>query len=139
ICLLNLGKVNKSLGILLALTALTFIVIAFRFLLGLVLHWRIANHPLVKLLLQSPEQIVWVYSVITVSTPYGVTVFSMGNFYVKLINKEEICLSAPPHQLKELSRALNPILPHASFGFSEEKEQWYLVDPALLYRSGKSE
>ncbi|MEO1436079.1 MAG: hypothetical protein AAFV80_11130, partial [Bacteroidota bacterium] len=49
-CLLYLGKVNKSLGILLALTALTLIVVAFRFLLSLVLHWRVANHPLVRLL-----------------------------------------------------------------------------------------
>ncbi|MEO1435341.1 MAG: hypothetical protein AAFV80_07370, partial [Bacteroidota bacterium] len=81
------------------------------------------------------EKIVWVFSVITVSSPYGVTVFSMGNFYIKLIDRDEICLSAPPATLKALSTALNPVLPHASFGFTEEKEQWYRVDPALLYRS----
>lgn len=135
ICVLNLGNVNKDLGILLAITALFFLVVAFRFLLPLALYWRIENHPLLQVLRKQPENIVWVYSVRTVSSPYGVTIFSMGSFYVKLVNREEFCLSASPKYLKAISTALNPVLPQASFGYSEEKAQWYLAEPAMLYRS----
>ena len=34
--------------------------------------------------------------------------------------------------IAQVSKRLNDLLPHATFGHSEEKEQWYRANPAML-------
>jgi hypothetical protein len=43
-------------------------------------------------------------------------------------------LRIPSKNSEKIQTALENRLTHASFGFSKEKEQWYMANPALLYR-----
>ncbi len=90
---------------------------------------------LIPLLSQSPCKIVWVYSIVTENMPFGIHLIDRGKLLFKLDEGKEICISVPHRRLKEISRQLQQLLPHASFGYTKEKMQWYLADPHLLYKS----
>ncbi len=90
--------------------------------------------PLKKLLLKEPQKVVWVYSMVTQRMPFGFQINQSGTMYFKLIDGNEITLSLPVSELKGISEMLNYHLPHASFGYSKEKEQWYLAHPAMLMK-----
>ncbi|HMQ49364.1 MAG TPA: hypothetical protein PKA00_16755 [Saprospiraceae bacterium] len=90
------------------------------------------DHELLHLLDQEPEKIVWVYSVVTHRQPFGIQLFQSGTLYFKLMDGNEISVVLPPSKLKLVSRFLNRLLPHASFGYSPERAALYKRDPALL-------
>jgi hypothetical protein len=52
--------------------------------------------------------------------------------YFKLSNGDEITVSLRPQKLKVISKFLNRLLPHASFGYSHDRAQWYHVHPDML-------
>lgn len=95
---------------------------------------KVEDRPLMRILLHEPERIVWVYSIVTERMPFGLQLMNDGLMYFKLIDGDEFTLSFPAHQLHAVSEMLNQRLPHATFGYTKEREQWYLVDPALLIR-----
>ncbi len=90
------------------------------------------NHPLPPLLNRHPRQIVWVYSVVTHRLPFGFNFSRDGIMYFKLADGSDISLSMPADRLKWVSRYLNDRLPHASFGYTRERQQWYMANPHLL-------
>ena len=54
--------------------------------------------------------------------------------YFKLIDGDEITLSIPEKELNTLMKELNRRLPHATFGYTKDREQWFMAEPALLLR-----
>lgn len=90
------------------------------------------GHELLRLLDQEPEKIVWVYSIVTHRRPFGIQLFQTGMLYFMLINGNEICVALPAGKLKLVSRFLNRLLKHASFGYSPERAALFKEDPALL-------
>lgn len=97
------------------------------------------HNQLMELLESKPEQIVWVYTVVTQRMPFGFALSNNGLLYFKLLDGDEICLSLPVTQLKLVSKTLNRLLPHATFGYDDNKAQWYLADPAMLIRDQNEE
>ncbi len=95
---------------------------------------RGTRHRLVELLHERPEEIVWVYSVVTRRRPYGIQVLPSGTMYFKLIDGDDITVGIDPEQLKLVSQILNRVLPRAVFGYSEERARLYARDPASLLR-----
>jgi hypothetical protein len=90
---------------------------------------------LIHLILHQPEQIVWVYGIITERLPFG---FQFGNnaaLHFRLINKEEYVVELPTNKMKEITAALNPMLPNTTFGYSKDNEQLYMANPALLLKN----
>lgn len=106
--------------------------------LGLRMAWNILRQPetienrLFHLLENHPEKIVWVYSIRTQSMPYGFRIWDTGTMYFKLLDGDEISVSLPSGKLKLVSKFLNRVLPHAAFGYSDERRQQFEHDPALL-------
>lgn len=92
------------------------------------------RHPLNLLLLNRPKDIVWVYSVVTEWMPFGLKFGNSSLMYFKLIDGEEFCLSIPEKQIEPISRFLNNLLPHTTFGYTQDREQWYMAAPELLIR-----
>lgn len=90
--------------------------------------------PLSNLLRDEPEKIVWVYSILTQRMPFGFEVNQTGTMYFKLIDGDELTVSLPADQLKSVSRSLNTRLPHATFGYTKEREQWFMAHPAMLLK-----
>lgn len=107
-------------------------------LLGVWLLWSALrrpssdSHPLFYLMKKKPEKIVWVYSENIQSMPFGFHLWDTGMMHFKLSDGGEITVSLPAEKLKMVSKFLNRILPHASFGYSEEKRQQFETDPTLL-------
>ena len=91
--------------------------------------------PLMTILLKEPQKVVWVYSVVTQRMPFGFQVNQTGTMYFKLIDGNEITLTLPALELKPISEMLNYHLPHATFGYTKEREQWYLAHPAMLMKN----
>ena len=113
------------------------------FLIGLILLYRILlfnkieQHRLVQLLKNQPQEIVWIYSVVTQRMPFGFHFSQTGILYFKLRDGDEISLELPAQQLKLVSKTLNRLLPHATFGYSEDRAQWFRANPELLLRKNK--
>lgn len=97
------------------------------------------HNQLMTLLEKEPSKIVWVYSVVTQRMPFGFALSNNGLLYFKLLDGDEICLSLPVTQLKLVSKTLNRLLPHATFGYDDNKAQWYLADPLLLLKDKDQE
>jgi len=90
--------------------------------------------PLASILDQEPRRIVWVYSMVTQRMPFGFQINQSGTMYFKLIDGDEISISLPAKDLKIISEKLNSYLPHATFGYTKEREQWFLAHPAMLLK-----
>lgn len=92
------------------------------------------EYPITTLLLKQPRKVVWVYSIVTQRMPFGFVINHSGTMYFKLIDGSEMTLSLPAEELKSISEMLNYHLPHATFGYSKEKEQWFLAHPEMLLK-----
>jgi len=96
------------------------------------------SHPLWHTLLNNPLRIVWVYSVRTQVMPFGFYLWETGQMYFKLVDGQEICLFVPARKLRMVSRFLNKVLPHATFGYSPENEQLFRENPLQLIKNHSS-
>lgn len=96
---------------------------------------RVENTRLIKLLEKDPRKIVWVYSVVTERLPFGFKFSQSGIMYFKLSDGDEISVSMPAEELRPVSSFLNRLLPHASFGYTRDREQWYMADPRMLLKN----
>lgn len=114
------------------------------FLMGMRLGWQClkehmqGNNVLLNFLCHRPNEIVWVYSLITQRMPFGFEFSKNGLLYLKLLSGDEISLNMPAVQLRLVSKFLNKLVPHATFGYSKEKERLYRENPAMLMRNPSS-
>ncbi len=118
--------------LILGLISLTAVVIGVRLLFNTLQQWNIKSHPLMHLLQTSSQKIVWVYSMVTVRLPFGIQMQRVGTVYFKLDDKDEYTVKIHEQDLKIVMDYLNQQLPQVSFGYSQEKEQWYMANPMLL-------
>lgn len=118
----------------LTIMGLAFSVIGLKLLAQNLRQSQIEHSPLVYLLLNEPEQIVWVYSVMTQRMPFGLEWSKNGIMYFKLLDGDEITVTLAAGDLRLVSKFLNRLLPHASFGYSKEKEKMYEINPEHLLK-----
>jgi len=90
--------------------------------------------PLFVLLKRKPQNIVWIYSVVTERMPFGFKINHNALMYFKLLDRDSICIAVPAERAEVISNGLNYLLSHATFGFSEDKEQLYMAAPEMLLR-----
>ncbi len=120
---------------LLAVLSIGTFVVGFVFLIQILKHWQVESHPIVHLLRHDPEQIVWVYAIQVEMMPAGIKFWDEHTFSIHLLNKKEIQLKMKADKIKPLREALQRLLPHATFGYSHERAQWYSANPLLLYNA----
>jgi len=103
---------------------------------GIYYAYHLATTPIVlpQLITQRSREIVWIYSMVIQRMPFGVQFSKQTYVYFKLLDGEEIVISIPEKNLEELMKTLNAYLPHATFGYSDDKELWYSADPAMMYQ-----
>ncbi|MEM7104282.1 MAG: hypothetical protein AAF502_14180 [Bacteroidota bacterium] len=129
------GRFDTFVAIVLVVLAMVFIISAFKLFYEASKASPVENAEIIQTISNSPMSIVWVYSVVTENMPFGVSLFSMATLYLKLNNGDQITLSIPPSAAKSASSSLNGVLKHATFGYTKEREQWYVVEPKLLLQS----
>lgn len=127
-------KKDRAATLLGVLTIGVFI-IGFVFFIQILRHWQAESHPLVQILQQSPDQIVWVYAINIEMMPAGIKFWDEHTFSINLLNKKELQLKMRSDQISELRTHLQKLLPHATFGYSHERAQWYTANPLLLYNT----
>ncbi|MFQ5445897.1 MAG: hypothetical protein ACE5FF_03095 [Saprospiraceae bacterium] len=64
--------------------------------------------------------------------PFGFHLWDRGEMYFMLMDGSEVSISLPAVQLKMVLRFMNKLLPHASFGYSAERQRQFEMDPATL-------
>jgi len=129
-----LGKVNLSLLILLVILISILILIGSKFLLEAYQNWDIINHRIFKMINKNPKKIVWIYSIQTQLAPFGISLFTTGELFFKLDDGNQIIINAAASKLKLVSNELNSILPHTTFVYTAELDQWYTASPYLLLK-----
>lgn len=92
------------------------------------------KQPLVQYLEFDPKEIVWVYSYVVQTMPFGIHFLKMNTVYFYFKNGDYTTIRVSEKVHKELMQDLKFRLPHASFGFTSEKEQLYKANPMLLYK-----
>lgn len=115
-----------------AAIGMILLLLSVRLLRQVALQWRPHAMPLLQLLYFQEQRIVWVYAVATPRQPFGVQLTAGVTVFFRLIDGTCESLPVPQRALDTLERALADWLPHATFGYSTEYEQWYTADPALL-------
>lgn len=98
------------------------------------LSQKVDQTPLMQLLQKEPRKIVWVYSVVTQRMPFGLQFSKNATIYFKLIDGDEITLDMQDRSAKKVLKMLNFQLPHATFGFTKDREQWFMANPELLVK-----
>ncbi|MCF8245617.1 MAG: hypothetical protein K9J37_04060 [Saprospiraceae bacterium] len=81
-----------------------------------------------------PQQIVWVYTQEEQLMPLGLHLMDRGMLFVMLLDGSELTLALPAKKLRLASHFLHRLLPNAAFGFSEERRQQFVDNPALLVK-----
>lgn len=83
---------------------------------------------------ERPQNIVWIYSYITVNMPFGIQLFRTCTMYVNFVDGKQSDLKVDPNRYDEINQLLQDDLPHATFGYTVQREQLYRADPKLLYK-----
>ncbi len=102
-------------------------------------YWKPSSMRLIRLLFDKPKSIVWVYSIVTVRLPFGIQLARKGTMYFKLDDTDEITIRLYENDIPKVAKYLNQLLPHATFGHTQEREQWYMANPLLLVRDDYEE
>jgi hypothetical protein len=90
------------------------------------------ENKIIQILFTKPQSIVWIYSVKTERLPFGFQLSTATTLYFKFVDGDQLSVSVPGKDLKVISRFLNKLLPHATFGYSPDRAQWYHISPDML-------
>lgn len=97
-------------------------------------EWKPEQHPVFLRLHKESKHIVWVYSREPMRPLININFWPEQGLFLAFDSGETIDLRLRPQDLKPVYRALQLMLPHASFGYSSEKAQWYAANPLLLHK-----
>ncbi len=138
LCLMFLGVVLPYIyfqrNSFIAGVGLVAMIVGIRMMFGIIRTPRAVDERLWHLLNDDPKQIVWIYSLNTQTMPFGFYLWDAGTMYFKLLDGDEITVNLPAKKLKMVSKFLNRLLPHASFGYSDERQAQFESDPKLLLK-----
>lgn len=131
---ISLLYVSASLRIVIIPLCCICMYVAVHFFITIVREWKVENHPLWKSITKEENEIVWVYAIKKDLMPFGVQYNSTAIINFKTVAKEHFQLYIDYKHLDDVMKALNRILPRATFGYSQEKEQWYIANPNMMWR-----
>jgi hypothetical protein len=132
--ILTVIKQNQTIIQLTAVSSLITFLISVLFLRDILRQWNLNKNEILQLIHIAPQNIVWVYDVKVNLMPFGIIVNSYTTLFFRLLNGNFRQIRVSEKCIEKIYIALEIQLPHASFGYSQEKEQWYMANPALLYR-----
>ena len=91
------------------------------------------SNKLQQILTQQPRRIIWIYTVNYDIAPAGIYLYRRSTLVFNLQNREQLFLFGSPREVENAKRVLAKILPHATFGYTKEREQWFMASPLLLW------
>lgn len=127
-------RLYKSHGVIIQMAASACLIFG---LYAVVHAWRmqkLEKNPILQSLKNSPNSIVWIYSYVTINMPFGIRLFKTCNIYVNFRNGSQHYISIDANRYSEITNSLQNDLPHATFGYTVQREQLFRVNPTMLYR-----
>jgi len=109
------------------------------FLRDIIRYWEPDRSPLFQTLHHAPKSIVWIYTIEMQVMPLGIRFWDSKTLNFCLLDREELQIRANAKEIQLIKKALVILLPHATFGHNKEREQWYQLDPNMLYNEGDEE
>jgi hypothetical protein len=91
------------------------------------------GNKLEQLLQTQPRQIIWIYTVNYDIAPAGIYLYRRSTLVFNLSNREQLFLYGSAREVESCKRFLAKLLPHATFGYTKEREQWFMASPLLLW------
>lgn len=109
---------------------------------GFLLYRNVPNldletNPLYRTLVDEPQEVVWIYSLMTQRMPFGLELFKTGVVYIYRKDGSHHSVSVPVQKLKLVCKFLGRLLPQASVGYTRERAQQFEFNPELLMRKPK--
>ncbi|MCP4437917.1 MAG: hypothetical protein GY810_03155 [Aureispira sp.] len=139
-CLLAIGLLMAALfaksraeWLFLVLSGMAFSV-AFLFGRSIWKEWDLNTNPIMDKLHNNNRSIVWVYTIKIDFSPLGVQFWNQHTLSFRMHDGEELQMRAYDTEIPDIERALKQFLPHTTFGYTKEREQWYIANPMLLVR-----
>ncbi|MEL7162056.1 MAG: hypothetical protein AAFN92_14970 [Bacteroidota bacterium] len=74
---------------------------------------------------ENPEIIAWVYGLVTERMPFGLKTVAQATLYLVEVDGTVHSFALPAKDLKLVTKTLNRVLPHAEFGYTEERDLRY--------------
>lgn len=121
-----------KINVVFSIIGLALSMIAGKLVVDTTTNLRIDNHLLLNYLRYQPQHIVWVYSVITERAPFGIHLFRAGTLHFKLADGSDYTVGMQASKLKLVSKFLMRLLPHATFGYTVDREYTFRVSPERL-------
>lgn len=118
----------------LIIISMMLIITSIKFLRDTINAGKPKYDPLIQTLSFHPEKVVWFYTLKIDNMPFGIQLFSHGRLIFKLVDGSELSLSIPCKDIIPITSILRDMLPHATFGFSSENQQFFDIDPLLLQK-----
>lgn len=95
-------------------------------------NWEVNHSPIISRLHQNPTTIVWLYTIRVDFSPFGIQFWDEYTLSFRLDDGEELQIRIRATEIIKIEKALRKMLPQATFGYSKEREQWYMANPMLL-------
>jgi len=102
-------------------------------LLVTALRSRPEDAPILRLLLDAPDSIVWVHANFAIERhAYGATIARSRIVFLMTTSGAGLSIEVPAREMDGVLDGLESYLPHATFGFTAERKKRYAENPELL-------
>lgn len=98
-------------------------------------EWKKGQPVIWQTLQEMPQQVVWVYSGANTISFLGLYEVTRTNLCIALDTGKLYTIRVPNHQVRVIIRTLHRIVPHASFGFSSDRQESFRRNPVSLRRN----
>lgn len=116
----------------LMITGLAISLIAAKLLHYTISNLRQGSNRLLDVIHGQPAHIVWIYAVRVEHKPFGILLFRSGTMYFRMADGMELSVHLPQRHLRTVSHFLHRLLPHATFGYSDDREYSFRLSPENL-------
>ncbi|MBK8880169.1 MAG: hypothetical protein IPN74_17065 [Haliscomenobacter sp.] len=113
---------------------LSISLIATKLLQYTISNLRKGSNRLLNILQNQPGQVVWIYSVVIERMPFGILLMRAGTMFFKMADGTEMSVRLPGNHLRTVSRFLARLLPHATFGYTSDRDYSFRLSPENLRR-----
>ena len=97
------------------------------------LFQRGASHqsPLIQLLVEEPDRIVWIYGYQLTRAPLGIVLSRQHRIFFQTNDQKSYSLDIPASRYLVVMKWLNRALPNAAFGWDDGRYQRWLMDGSV--------
>lgn len=134
IVLINFQNISDNSGLFFTGLGVALFMLGLFFAISCLLKLKTSRNQLIKILQNNPKKVVWYYAYIVENMPFGVRVLQMSTIFIFFVDGKHTTLRVSKKETSRVMQALSELLPHATKGYSVEREQLFKANPRMLYK-----